>query len=368
MSTASARPLANARTTRSAFVQLARLSGADMLRNPLTGFSMFCVFVIMLVIYVGMWLAFSVLGTPPSLAVGSTSAPQTQLVIAQLQAYGLDAVSADAAGASEADATVTLSGVGLIPDASAEVLLKNPDHWAWGRVWLALRAAGVPSEGIIVLDTEGDVKIDALRQFLGIIAMTGIAAVAFIGTTVPLVAMRERGLLRLLGTTPLRRGTFLAAQLPSRVAIALAEVAIVVAIAAWRGYVDGLNILSFTVTFVLSTAMLFAIGVLCASRARNAVATQQGMAMLAIMLVFVSGGLLPPSILPDFVQVIMNAVPTSWLATAAAADLTGTTPFLPLPLLWGLMALVAIAATLTAARIFQWDQAEGPSSETTTIE
>lgn len=368
MSTTSAPPHTSGRAARAAFVQLARLSGADMLRNPLTGLSMFCVFVTMLVIYIGMWLAFSVLGPAPSLTVVADSAADATLVIAELEDRGLTSVADGTTGVSEADATVTLSGDGLGPGTSAKVLLKNPDHRAWDRVWLALRAAGVPSEGVVVVDTQGDVKMDPLRQFLGVAAMTGIASIAFIGTAVPLVAMRERGLMRLLGTTPLRRSTFLAAQLPSRVAIAFAEVAIVVAIAVWRGYVDGLNVLSFAVTCVLGTAMLFAIAVLCATRARNAEATQQGMAMLTIMLVFVSGGLLPPGLLPEFVQLAMNVVPTSWLASAAAADLTGAETFLPVPVLWGLMALAAGVAAAAAAWLFQWDQAEGPRSRTTAVQ
>ena len=200
--------------------------------------------------------------------------------------------------------------------------------------------------------------VDPLRANLGVAAMNGIASLAFVGTTVPLVAMRERGILRLFGTTPLRRSVFLLAQLPTRLAVALVVVSAALGIALWRGYFDAAGLAGPGLTFALGTAMLLALSLLLAARARNAESAQQTGVMLTIVLMWASGGLLPPEMVPGAVQFVLNCLPTTWFAAAAGAGLTGATPFLPVPALWLLMLAATGLAAWVAARSFVWDQAE----------
>ena len=327
------------------FARLSVMSGKDVLRNPLTGFSMLFMFATILVIYVSMWFSFTVLGPTPSAVVTSAGAP----VMDALDSAGVALVDV---GAEGRNAEIT------VHDGRVYVLLDASNQPAWNPIWMGLRDAGFAADAITVVDSDGDVKLDPLRANLGVAAMLGIASIAFIGTTVPLVAMRERGLLRLFGTTPLRSSTFLLAQLPARVLVAVVPITLTVAIAVWQRYLDGLDVLGLGVTFLLGTAMLLSFGLLFAARSRNAEATQQSMAMLTIMLVFASGGLLPASILPAVIQIAMNCLPTTWLATAASATLTGSEPFFPLTVLWALMAVAAACAAGMAARLFEWDQSE----------
>lgn len=335
----------SARRGGTAFQRLASMSARDVLRNPLTGISMWFMTGIILVIYVSMWLAFVVLGPAPVAALDTDDpgAPSA------LERAGVRLVADDA---PDRNARVT------VHEGRALVVLDAADQAAWDPIWRGLRDAGVPAHGVTVTDDEGDVKLDPLRANLGIVVLVGVASVAFIATTVPLVAMRERGLLRLLGVTPLRRSTFLLAQLPMRALVAMGILVLTTGIAVWRRYVDGVDLLALGVSFLLGAAMLFALALVFAARSRNAEATQQTMVMVTIGLVFASGGLLPPSMLPGAVQLAMNCLPTTWFAVAASASLTGTEPFLPVPALWGLMSLVTVAAGVLAVRWFEWDQSE----------
>lgn len=325
--------------------QLSIMSGKDMLRNPLSGLSMSIFFTIILAVYVSMWVAFTVLGTAPTASVS----PADDHVSAVLTDAGVIVVDADS---TDRNAEI------ILKEKQTIVVLDAFEKPAWNPIWVGLRDAGIPAAAITVVDQDGDVKLDPLRTFLGVVALTGFASVAFIGTTVPLVGMRERGLLRLFGTTPLPRVTFLLAQVPARLGVILVEIAIVIAIAAWRRYVDGIDLLSLCVTLALGSAMLFAFALIFAARSRNAEATQQSMATLVLMLVFTSGGVLPPEILPSFLQIIMNALPSTWFAVAVNADLTGAAAFLPVPVLWVLMGVCACVGLLVAARLFEWDQSE----------
>lgn len=211
----------------------------------------------------------------------------------------------------------------------------------------------------LLTDAAADPGAHPLRAALPSILMTGIAGIAFMATTVPLVAMRERGLLRLLGTTPLKRSTFLLAQLPARLMLVLLEVGFVVCLVHMAGFADeGDNYWRLLCTLILEIAMLFACALLAASRARSAEATHQGATMLVMGLFVFSGTFIPPGTLPAFTEIVTNAIPSTWFAAALGTDLTGTAPFLPVPLLWGMMTIVTIATGLLALRRFEWDQEE----------
>lgn len=141
-----------------------------------------------------------------------------------------------------------------------------------------------------------------------------------------------------------------------RIALAAAEIVVVIAIAALRNGVELTSILRLLITASAGLAMVLAVGLLAASRARSAEATQQSMAMLSILLVFASGGLLPEEIMPPPVAAAMRALPTTWFADAVRADVgVGYAPFAPLPLLWLGMIVLAAASLVWAVRRFDWD-------------
>lgn len=342
-----------------AFTQLSVMSGKDMMRNRLSGFSMVFMFAIFLIMYFVMWLSFATIGPEPVASV----TPANQEVTQALEQQGVTVV---AEGSPEQNARIEVDGDTVLAVFDSEI---KP---AWNPVWLALRDAGFATSSITLIDDEGEVRVDLLHLNLGLIAMCGITSVAFIGTAVPLVGMRERGLLRLLGTTPLRRSTLLLAQIPARLVVAAIISAIVVGVAIWRRYLDGFDLLSFAVTLTIGSAMVFAFSLIIAARSRKEEATQGIAAMLPILLLFAAGGIVPSSMLPGIPEILMNSLPTTWFAAALSADLGGLPPFFPVPVLWAMMAAAACVAFIAAARLFEWDQsdprrrAKKPRPETST--
>ncbi len=204
------------------------------------------------------------------------------------------------------------------------------------------------------IDAQGG-EVDFIRSNLGVVLMAGFCSIALVGTTVPLVATRERGTLRAFATVPLSRTVFLLSVLPVRCMLALLQVVVVLVVAAVRGYLVELDGFRLLVSAMLGLAMLMGVALLFAARARSAEATQQSMAMLSILIVFASGGLLPEGMVPEAVTAAMRLLPTTWFAEALSADLVGRAPFVPLAVLWAGMAIIAAGALMLAVRRFDWD-------------
>lgn len=329
---------------RSQFGQLLRTSARDLWRTPLTIVSLVVMGVTLLAIYLGMWLAFTVLGPSPVVSV-TPSEPQVERSLA---AHGIEVLrDAD----PPANANITLEG------GHARITLEADRAPAWNSIRLALREAGYAPDAITVVDAEGGWVLDPLGDNLGLIAKMKMASVAMYGVAVPLVAMRERGYLKLLGTTPLRRSTFLTAHALPRLVILAASLALLIGIAIGQRYLQGPAAWSFVITLILGSAMWLGISLLVASRAKRAENAQMGVATFLPLLLFVSGGIIPIAYLHPALQFVLNCLPTTWIVEASAASLRGTEPFWPLPALWLMMAVFASATLWLAARWFRWDNA-----------
>ena len=338
---------------RSALVELSIASSKDLLRNAKTLFGLLFMFVFFFLVIWGVHLGVNGYREAPVVGVSGAGSERLVEVLAD---RGIEARTIGAADdAADVTADVT-AHVQLAADA-ATVRLTSPEP-AWIPLSAAVASLGVPSAAIAVFDAEGEPETDILRINLGAVLVLGIMAIVFMGTSVPLVALRRRGTLRLFGTTPLKRMTFILAQSPVRLALALAEALVVVAVAWSQGYIESFTVLRLVVTLVLGIGMLFAFAFLLASRSTNEELTVQLCGFIPVIIVLTSGTVIPIYGLPEWVQGLFNAVPTTWFLQAVSADIAGTEPFASVYLLWAMMASVGVGVALLAARVFRWDQGE----------
>ncbi|WP_161499010.1 ABC transporter permease [Cryobacterium aureum] len=282
----------------------------------------------------------------PIVAVTGAAAGMTPLLVT-LDSRGVEATSARITG--EENATINVN------DNHAAVVLTGQDPPRWIPLVEAIEASGIPYANIAVQDESGFAQVDLLRANLPAVAAIGFMAIAFMGTAVPLVSLRQRGTLRLLGTTPVKKLTFIAAQTPVRFASGMVVALLVSVISIAMGYVSVVGLARLTATFLLGLLMFFAFAYLLASRSRNAELINHISAVIPVLALFASGEVFPKQILPEPVLVALNVLPTTWFAQAAGTDLSGTTPFIDVYLLWAMMLAVTIGVALLAARIFVWD-------------
>lgn len=193
-----------------------------------------------------------------------------------------------------------------------------------------------------------------LSSSIGIVPAMGFMALGFVGTAVPLVTYRDRGTLRLLGTTPLNRWSFLMGQIPVRGVIATIEIIIIVCLMAATGTHSPLRLLEALVTLVCGAAMFLAFGLLLGARGKNVDLTMQISLIAPIVVIATSGLALPLDIMPTWVEIISNALPTTWFMEALNSISSKADLDLALPLYWaGLLGIAGLAAAIAAA-IFDW--------------
>ncbi len=198
--------------------------------------------------------------------------------------------------------------------------------------------------------------LDGLR-YIDVYSNLAIAlSVATLGlVTLPpiLGSYRQFGILRRLRTTPVHPARLLLAQLlvHSVVAIVAAAVAMIAAITLFDVVVPELP-LWFLVSFVLTVASIFAIGLLIGALARS---TNSGLAIgmgIYFPLLFLAGLWIPRLLMPDGLRTVSDLTPLGSGVQALHDSWFGTTPDV---MNLAVMAVWAIVVGFLAVRLFRWE-------------
>lgn len=184
-------------------------------------------------------------------------------------------------------------------------------------------------------------------------------SLATMGTTTPIIQLRERGSLRLLGMTPLPRITFITAHLASRMVIGLGQLIILLVIAFALGKLTLRAVPAVTGIALLGLAMLFALGYTLAGLLPTAEAANGVSGIILPVTLMFCGVILPLEFLPDWMRQIAMAIPITYLGDSLRHLMLGSVPLVPL---WATV-LILLAATglltFTAALTFRWERKTG---------
>ncbi|WP_423919772.1 ABC transporter permease [Frigoribacterium sp. 2-23] len=343
----SAEPVA----VRSAFTELSTWNAKELYRDRKGSFSILFMFFFFFLLIIGLNFVVNYGNRPEPVVAVSGEQSAVDDVMSSLERAGIPAsTSSDAAG--DTDAVV------VVDADRAVIMLSSEDPPRWIALASAVADTGYSSGDVVVVDDTGAPQLDLLRSNLAGVAAIGFMAITFMGTAVPVVSLRQRGTLRLLGTTPVRKLTFIAAQTPVRFGLGAVVGAVVVAVAASLGYLDVAGTLRLIVTFVLGLLMFFSFAYLLASRSRNAEIINQISVLVPVLALFASGNVFPKDFLPDGVLVALDVLPTTWFMQAAGRDLTGTEGFASVYVLWAMMLGATVVVSALAAKLFLWDDRE----------
>lgn len=188
----------------------------------------------------------------------------------------------------------------------------------------------------------------------GILAMTVMQLGIF--TAIPIVNMREKGILKRYGATPLPRKTLILSQITMRLIIAVFQTGVLLGIAvvvyhfrlagSWAGLLG----------LVVGGALTFiSLGAVLASVAK----TQEGVMPLVqltnLPMLFLSGMLFPSELMPAYLRPLINILPATHLAEAMRAAVNATPSPHSIPVNLGALAAWLVACLLIATRIFRWE-------------
>lgn len=184
----------------------------------------------------------------------------------------------------------------------------------------------------------------------------GLLALAVLSTSLVQVAIgtgfeREYGVLKRLGATPLGRPRLLAAKILATLVVEAVQIAVLAAIALALGW-DPEPQPVFLVAVALGTVACAGIG-LCLAGSLKALVTLAAANGLYLLLLLLSGMVIPLEELPGALQWVARALPSTALAEAVRGTLTAgdSVPGRA----WVVLAVWAVGSPLLATRLFRWE-------------
>ncbi|MEO7000611.1 MAG: ABC transporter permease [Ktedonobacterales bacterium] len=189
----------------------------------------------------------------------------------------------------------------------------------------------------------------------GILAMS-LMQLGLFATATPLVSLRQEGVLRRLGATPLPRWQLLAGQLLMRLTLGLAQAALIIglSVVAFHVQIQG-NMLALVGLVVLGALTFVAMGYLIAAFSKS-VETAGGISSAVnFPMMFLSGVFFPLALLPAFLAPIVRAMPLTYLADAFRQVSVGSVPDFPIWLDVAVLLAWAIVCAVLASRFFKWE-------------
>jgi ABC-2 type transport system permease protein len=172
---------------------------------------------------------------------------------------------------------------------------------------------------------------------------------------VPLVADREKQILKRLAATPLRRWQLVGSNVLMRVVIAMVQAVIIVGVGA---LVFGVQVSAsggLALFFiVLGSVAFLSLGYVLASFTRTEEAANGLTSVVQFPMMFLSGTFFPIDAMPDFLQTIARLIPLTYLADALRQLMVGGAAFAPLWVCAAVLFGWLVVCFGIAAKKFRW--------------
>lgn len=174
-------------------------------------------------------------------------------------------------------------------------------------------------------------------------------------SAIPLVADREKLILKRLSATPLRRWQLVASNVVMRLLVAILQAIIIVAVGAQLFGVEiSGNFLLMAALIVLGSMSFIALGYVIASFAKTEDAANGMTSVAQFPLMFLSGTFFPIDAMPDALQAVARVMPLTYLSDGLRQVMVDGTPFSPLWVCFAVLAAFLAICFAISARFFRW--------------
>jgi ABC-2 type transport system permease protein len=172
---------------------------------------------------------------------------------------------------------------------------------------------------------------------------------------IPLVADREKQILKRLSATPLRRWQLVGSNVLTRLLIAVVQTVIIIAAGAFLFDVQlSGNPLLLAALVVLGAVTFIAFGYVIASFAPTEDAANGMTSVAQFPLMFLSGTFFPIEAMPDALQAVAHAMPLTYLSDALRQVMVDGTPIAPLWICFAVLIGFLAVCFAISARFFRW--------------
>ncbi|MEO8468946.1 MAG: ABC transporter permease [Chloroflexota bacterium] len=174
-------------------------------------------------------------------------------------------------------------------------------------------------------------------------------------SAIPLVGDREKGILKRLNATPLRRWQLVGSNVLMRLIIGIVQTVVIVSVGALAfGVQISGNLLLVAALVILGSMSFIALGYVIASFARTEDAANGMTSVVQFPLMFLSGTFFPIDSMPDFLKGIARVLPLTYLSDGLRQVMVGGTPFSPLWLCFAVLIGFLVICFAISARFFRW--------------
>jgi ABC-2 type transport system permease protein len=172
---------------------------------------------------------------------------------------------------------------------------------------------------------------------------------------IPLVAQREKLILKRLNATPLSRATFVGSNVAMRLLIAVVQTVLIIGIGAQLfGVTIVGNVVLLAGLIVLGALTFLAIGYVIASYARTEESANALTSVVQFPLMFLSGIFFPIDFMPDWLQPVAAILPLTYLGDALRQTMVGGAAYVSLEVDVLVLAAWLVGSFLISARFFRW--------------
>jgi ABC-2 type transport system permease protein len=174
-------------------------------------------------------------------------------------------------------------------------------------------------------------------------------------SAIPLVADRQKLILKRLQATPLRRWQLVGSNVLMRLLIAIFQTVIIVGVGStfYHVQIAGSWLLIGGLILIGSLAFI-SLGYVIASIAKTEESANGMTSVVQFPLMFLSGTFFPIDSMPDALKSVARVLPLTYLGDGLRQVMVDGTPFSPLWLCFAFLAVWLVVCFGIAARFFKW--------------
>ncbi|NLY89616.1 MAG: ABC transporter permease [Firmicutes bacterium] len=188
----------------------------------------------------------------------------------------------------------------------------------------------------------------------GILAMT-LMQLGLFGS-IRVLALRVSRILKLLGSTPLPRGMFLAGEILIRVGMSFIQALIVIFIGHYGfGLTLANNWLYIAGWVLLGTAAFVSMGYMFTTFAKTIESGNAIMQLVQLLMMFLSGIFMPLDLLPGYLQTVMRFIPLTYLADGMRHAIAGNPSLYGITTDLAVLLGITIFCLITTVKRFRWE-------------
>ncbi|MBN1679032.1 MAG: ABC transporter permease [Anaerolineae bacterium] len=190
----------------------------------------------------------------------------------------------------------------------------------------------------------------------GVLAMS-LMQLGLFGTAAPLVSMREKGVLRRMGATPLSKTNLLASQLAFRVTLAFMQAALIVVVGAllFEVHIETQNLPAIIGVVLFGAATFITMGYFISGLAKTEEAVQGIVSLPNFIFMFLSGIFFPVEVMPSWIRPVVDVIPLTYLGDALRETMidAGSTYSMTRSLV--ILGVWLVICAVLAVRFFRWE-------------